>query len=438
MTKEDLKKLVCSAIDKRAADICEIGETIFRHPELGFKEFKTAALVKEKFAGLGLAHRDGVAITGLRADLPGRSQKLRVAVMGELDAVICHDHPAADAITGAVHACGHNAQIAAMLGVAYGLAESGVMDWLDGSVALLAVPAEEYVEIEYRMKLREQGKLEFLGGKQEFIRLGIFDDIDMAMMAHTSSNLPEKKARYGGGSNGFIGKAIKYIGKEAHAGGAPHMGVNALNAAMLGLMGIHAQRETFKDADSIRVHPIITKGGDLVNIIPADVRMETYIRGRTMDAILDANVKVNRALRAGAMAVGAEVEISEIPGYLPLINDPAMSELFRANAAALIGEENVSPGQHMAGSTDMGDITNVMPGIHPEIGGVVGRAHARDYAVSDPEMAYVIPAKTMAMTVIDLLSDAAAVGREIKQTAKPPMTIPGYLDMWRELFADSK
>lgn len=438
MTKEELKVQVCAAIDKRAADICEIGETIFRNPELGFKEFKTAALVKEKFAGLGLAYRDNLAITGLRAELPGRSQNLRVAVMGELDAVLCHEHPAADAVTGAVHACGHNAQIATMLGVGYGLAESGAMDWLDGSVALMAVPAEEYVEIEYRTKLREQGKVEFLGGKQEFIRLGVFDDVDMAMMVHTSSDQPGRSAHYGGGSNGFIGKTVKYVGKEAHAGGSPHMGVNALNAAMLGLMGVHAQRETFRDADSIRVHPIITKGGDLVNIIPADVRMETYIRGRTMDAILDANDKVNRALRAGAMAVGAEVEITEIPGYLPLINDAAMSELFRDNAAFLIGAENVSPSQHMAGSTDMGDITNIMPGIHPGISGATGRAHARDFAIADPEMVYLVPAKAMAMTVVDLLYDGAAAGREIKQNFEPPMTIPGYLEMWRKLFADSK
>ncbi|MGI5839092.1 MAG: amidohydrolase [bacterium] len=438
MNKAELKAQVCAAIDKRAADIIEIGETIFRQPELGFKEFKTAALVKERFTALGLPHRDNLAVTGLRAEMAGRSDNVRVAVMGELDAVLCHDHPAADTVTGAVHACGHNAQIANLLGLAYGLSEGGAMASLDGSVALLAVPAEEYVEIEYRMKLREQGKIEFLGGKQEFIRLGLLDDVDMAMMVHTSSSLPGRQVRYGGGSNGFIGKAVKYIGKEAHAGGSPHTGVNALNAAMLGLMGVHAQRETFRDADSIRVHPIITKGGDLVNIVPADVRMETYIRGRTMEAILDANGKVNRALRAGAMAVGAGVEITEIPGYLPLINDPPLSGLFRDNAVALLGAKNVSAGQHMAGSTDMGDISNIMPAIHPEASGAAGRAHARDFAVADKEMVYVVPAKVMAMTIIDLLWDGAAAGKEIKAKAKPPMTIPGYLSMWRKLFEASK
>ncbi len=107
---------------------------------------------------------------------------------------------------------------------------------------------------------------------------GFFDNVDMAMMIHMAALGPDKKVIVGGTSNGFIGKLIKYKGKESHAGAAPHIGINALNAALLGLMGIHLQRETFKDEDHIRVHPIITKGGDLVNVIPADVRMETYVR----------------------------------------------------------------------------------------------------------------------------------------------------------------
>ncbi len=438
MTKNELKQQVCAAIDKRATEIIEMGETIFKQPELGFKEHNTASLVKEKFESLGLEYKDQLALTGLRADMKGRSSDTRVAVMGELDAVICHDHPFADKKTGAVHACGHNAQIASMIGTAMGLKDTNAMKELDGDVAFLAVPAEEYVEIEYRMKLQEEKKIEFLGGKQEFIRLGVFDDVDMTMMIHSSSNLPGKKARVGGKSNGFIGKAVKYIGTEAHAGGAPHQGVNALNAAMLGMMGIHALRETFKDDDAIRVHPIITKGGDLVNIVPADVRIETYIRGKTMEAILDANKKVNRALEAGAMAVGAEVEITEIPGYLPLKNDPQMSEFFKENMGEIIGEENLSYGKHMAGSTDMGDVTNIMPGIHPEIGGITGRAHARDYEIVDKEMAYVVPAKGMAMTVVDLLYDKAQLGKKVLEDAKPPMTVAEYLEMWQELFSKGK
>src|SRR4030065_2897658 len=126
---------------------------------------------------------------------------------------------------------------------------------------------------------------------------------------------PAKKVLIGAPHNAVLAKFIRYQGKESHAGGAPHFGINALNAAMLGMIGIHAQRETFRDEDCIRVHPIITRGGDLVNVVPADVRIETFVRGRRGEAVQDANKKVNRALQAGAMAIGAEGEITDLPGY---------------------------------------------------------------------------------------------------------------------------
>ncbi len=436
MSKEQLKKRVCDAIDQRAEEIIALGDHIFSHPELGYKETLAAEQVEEKFQELKLDYRKGLAITGLKGRIPGKEHRLSVAVLGELDAVVCHDHPHADPTTGAAHSCGHNAQTAMMVGVAMGLVDSGVMQELDGDVVVMAVPAEEYVELDYRQTLRKEGKIKFLGGKQELIYLGEFDDVDMAMMCHSDSENPERMVRIPGegvGSNGFVGKAIRYVGKEAHAGGAPHQGVNALNAAMLGLMGIHANRETFKDEDAIRVHPIITKGGDLVNIVPADVKIETYVRGRSIEAVMAAGEKVNRALKAGAMAVGAEAEIDEIPGYLPLFNDQNMTALFRDNALRLLGEKGVQPGEIMAGSTDMGDITHIMPGIHPMVGGITGRGHARDYQVVDKDMAYVVPAKIMAMIVIDLLYDGAKEGLRIKNEFRPRMTKEEYLAMWAKL-----
>ncbi|MGI6358740.1 MAG: M20/M25/M40 family metallo-hydrolase [Bacillota bacterium] len=352
--------------------------------------------------------------------------------MGELDAVVCPEHPDAHPETGAAHSCGHNAQVAAMLGVAMGLLDSGTVQHLDGSVVLMAVPAEEPVEIEWRQRLREQGKVRFLGGKQELIALGELDDIDLTVMFHSTATQPKRKAAVGGTANGFVAKFVKYKGKEAHAGGAPHAGVNALNAAMLGLMGIHANRETFKDDDTIRIHPIITKGGDLVNIIPADVRMETYVRGKTMPAILNASAKVNRALRAGADAVGAEVEIIEIPGFLPRVNNARMTELLRANIAQLVGEENVATNTHGTGSSDIGDVMHIMPAIHPYVGGAVGAGHTKHYRVDDPELFYIVPAKAMAMTVIDLLADGAEEAKSIRRDDPPLLTKEEYLKQWAD------
>ena len=196
-------------------------------------------------------------------------------------------HPCADPETGAAHACGHNSQIAAVLGAAMGLAP--LKGLLGGDVTFAAVPAEEYVELEFRQSLQEKGEIEFMGGKQEFVRLGVLEDVDMGLMIHSHAGVTERRFLLDCFSSGFIGKVIRFMGKEAHAGSRPFDGINALNAAALSLLAIGTQRETFREADRIRIHPIITKGGDLVNIVPADVRMETYVRGMSMEAILSAS-----------------------------------------------------------------------------------------------------------------------------------------------------
>ena len=437
MDKQTLKDTICDAIEKRSAEIIALGDYLLRNPELGYKEIKAAAAVEKQFQTLGLGYRKGLARTGIKARLKGGSTGPTLALLGELDAVVCFDHPDADRNTGAAHCCGHNAQIAMLIGAAMGIIDTQAQEHFAGDIVFFAVPAEEYVEIDFRQRLRADGEIRFLGGKQELLHLGEFDDIDMALMCHSESETPGKIIRVpregGTGSNGFVGKSIRYIGKEAHAGGMPYQGVNALNAAMLGMMAIHANRETFKDADAIRVHPIITKGGDLVNIVPADVRMETYVRGRNMEAIMDASMKVNRSLEAGAMAVGAKVVVEEIPGYLPLRNDQKMAHFFAANAIQLLGAEGVEEARFMSGSTDMGDITHIMPGIHPSIGGIQGRAHARDYVMIDPYMACVVPAKVMAMTAVDLLWDDAAAAKEIMKDFKPVMSKEEYFKMWEQL-----
>ncbi len=423
MTREELKRKVCEAIAARKDDIIALGESIFNEPELGYKETKTAGKVERVFTELGIPFDSGLALTGVKGRMKGRQSKYSVAVIGELDAVVCPDHPNADPISGAAHCCGHNVQIAAMAAVGMGLKDAGAMEYLAGDVVLFAVPAEEYVEITYRNKLREEGKIEYIGGKPELIRKGDFDDVDMAVQIHVTADANKKGfMELSTTSNGFIGKLINYKGRAAHAAAAPHEGVNALNAAMMGIMGVHAQRETFKDADSIRFHPIITQGGDLVNVVPSDVRMESYVRGATIPAMQDANVKINRALEAGAMAVGAEVEIQDLPGYLPLNNSDVLNDFFRANAEELMGAENVWIAGHMTGSTDTGDLSHIMPVCHPWIGGVYGSLHGKNYEVFDQDLVYVKTAQAMAMTVIDLLYGEAEAADQLMKEYKPLLT----------------
>lgn len=429
----ELKERVCRVIDAHREEIVAIGEDIRVHPELGFKEFRTTGVVAEHFGRLGIPHQTGIAITGVKGMLRGGRSEATVAYLGELDSVLVRGHPDADPATGAAHACGHNAQIANLIALAYGLVESGVMPYLGGNIALMAVPSEEYVELEYRLGLRREGKIEFLGGKPEMIRLGAFDDVQIAMMTHQTSRKEKGKFSVGGASNGCIAKLIQYIGKAAHAGGSPHDGINALKAAMIALQAIDANRETFKDDDHIRVHPIITKGGELVNVIPADVRLETYVRGASVEAIVAAAQKVDRSLKAGAMALGATVNITSLPGYLPRLLHPKLIEVYKENAVALVGEDEWWEPTFGAGSTDMGDVSHIMPAIEASAKGSEGTGHGADYRISDADMAYIAPAKVAAMTLIDLLADGAARAKSVLDGFKPVFTKEEYLKFMRSL-----
>ncbi|MGE3541312.1 MAG: amidohydrolase [Candidatus Tectimicrobiota bacterium] len=434
---EALKAAVQESIDRRGEELIQVAKTILANPEPGFREQKTARLVAQKFREFDIPFTEGIALTGLKGMLDSGHAGPTVAVMGELDSLKVLEHPHADPLTSAAHACGHHCQVAMMLAVGIGLKAAEVLPQLAGRVALMAVPAEEYIEIEYRDQLRRQGHIEFLSGKSEFIRLGALDDVDMAMMTHTSSETSQGKIAYGGSNNGIVAKHIRFLGRATHAGSAPHNGINALNAAMIAMSAIHAQRETYRDEDSIRVHPIITQGGVAVSSVPADVRMETFVRGRSIEAFLNASRQVDCALRAGAMAVGGRVEITTLPGYLPIQSDRAMLDLYGANAAALVGAANVTQLGHRTGSTDMGDVSQIMPVIHPYVVAATGSGHGCDYVVQDYDLGVLTAAKAMAMTVIDLLANNAQHARAIKAQYQAPLTKAQYLSLLRSMFEEA-
>ncbi len=426
MTKEQLKQAAIKAIEENKEKIFALKDQIYANPEFGYKEVKTTASVADFLEReLGLEVEKNIAVTGCRAQANKEKEGPCVAVMGELDGISCKEHRDANEI-GASHTCGHNLQIAGMIGAAVGLVKSGVLKELDGRVDFIATPAEEFIELEYREQLKKDGKLTYFGGKQELIKKGYLDNVDMAMMFH-SQDLGEDKALIGPESNGFIGKKIHFIGKESHAGSAPYDGINALNAAMLAINNVNALRETFKESERARFHPIITKGGDIVNVVPADVTMESYVRARTIQGMTEINAKVNRAIKAGAMAVGADVEITEIPGYFPILKQRELDSLMKGNLNELGLEGKIIDGGDFTGSFDFGDVSHLMPAIHPMIGGVTGALHTRDFELVDPDLACIVPAKAMAMTIIDLLYDDAAEAKEILKNFTPVMTKEEYL-----------
>ena len=432
MTKEELKAALCAAIEKRLDDIRAIGMSIAEEPELGYKEVKTSAKVREAFDRLGIAYETGFGVTGVKARLAGAGHRRTVALLGELDAIVCREHPMSDPVTGAAHCCGHNVQIANLVAVAMAMKDVDAMKYLGGDLVLFAVPAEEYVEIEYRNKLREEKKIEFLGGKAQIIAEGGFDDVDMALQMHVDpATHPEGNFQVGNTSNGFIGKLITYRGKAAHAAGAPDKGVNALNAAMMGVMGVNAISETFREDDCVRFHPIINAGGDLVNVIPDYVKMESYVRASNLPAMKDVNARINRALEAGAMALGAECDIHDLAGYLPMKPDENFRAVLRANAEKIFGAEFVTEGEHAAGSTDMGDVSHLMPVVHPWVGCVSGVLHGANYRLTDEKTAFTKTPQVLAGTIVDLLWDDAAEAERICAAHKPELTKAEYLEYMR-------
>ena len=399
-------------VEKYRSDMFAALDYIWKNPETGYREWKTHAYLEEAFAKLGYELTLAGDIPGFTAELDTGKPGPTVAVFGEMDSLICTNHPDADPETGAVHACGHCAQAAALLGLAAALQEPGALDGLSGKIRLVVVPAEELIEIEYRKELQKKGIIRYLGGKPEFLYRGLLDGVDISFMLHTSSHA----AGTGGvnaGYNGCIAKNISFRGLAAHAGGSPHRGINALYAANVAMTAINALRETFEDSAHIRVHPIITAGGTAVNAIPDDVRMESYVRGANVEQIANANHKVNRAIAASAAALGATVILEDIPGYMPGINDPGMIALTN-DAMTDVGLQMVQNFTGWStGCTDMGDMSVIMPTVHPYIGGVKGNAHGEDYYIVDPETACVGSAKAQLQMLRLLLCNDAVRAKEI-------------------------
>lgn len=433
VTEDELKRRVCAEIDRHADRLIALCDAILRRPETGYRETGTAGLVREQFDAMGLDSRTGLARTGVKARIHGRRPARTVAILGELDSLIVSGHAFADPVTAAAHACGHNAQVAAMVGAGLGLLP--VSGALDGDVVLFAVPAEECIELDWRCERRDAGDVEFLLGKAELIRLGEFDDVDMAMLTHSGGPATDPLLRVGNSANGALVKRVRYTGRSAHAGASPWDGVNAAKALTLGLSAIDAQRDTFREADLVRVHHLVTACGDAVSAVPEHARMEMMVRARGTEAMRRTAAIVDRSLRAGAQALGASVDITTLSGYLPLVTDAPLDDVLFGNAAAVCGAGYVQrDAGHLSWSTDMGDLGHIMPVAHPiAASGSTAGHHSAGYHVTDPRLAVILPAKVMACTVVDLLFDGARVADQVIDRSGPKLSRDGYVELRRSL-----
>ncbi len=424
MKKDEIKRMVLTAIEANGERIKALGDELLHSPETAFKETKSSAIIKRELTDLGLSCRESLAITGLRSDLRSGREGPTVAVMGELDAIRLPSHPFADKITGAAHACGHHAQGTAMIGAAIGLTASGVIDQLAGNIAFIAVPAEEAQPTAYYKDFLQKKLIRATSGKAQLILEGVFDDVDIAMLSHLSTEhgIPA-------GYNGLQPREFTFHGKAAHAGLAPENGVNALSMLRCAMSMIDAQRENQNPADYIRIHGVITEGGLAENIIPDKAVLSLLIRAKSLDALEKALAMTERCAKGAALAFGGKVDITGNPGYLPMIQSETLADIHRKNLAAIEPEISLIEIPYRGSSTDMGDISSILPAFHPHNAGAEGTPHENSFIIKDPEAAYVTSAKLLAMNIIDLLYGNAEVGCSLARE-KTVLTREEYHQRW--------
>ena len=436
-TVNELKSHAISIINSDKETFIDAAKTVYEIPETGFNEVKTSKFIDGQLRGLGFSVQTGIAKTGLKATITGKDSGPTIAVIAELDALNVPMHLGADTETGAAHACRHHAQIGILLGVAAALRGAFIKNSLSGKVVLIATPAEEFIEIQERLNLRKNSEIEFLSGKQEMIRLGTFDDVDMAMMVHTAVGSGTPMLNIGGTSNAHVSHQVRYIGKSSHAGGAPDQGINALQAAMFANSAINTQRETFREMDVARVHGIISRGGVAVNAVPDDILYEGRVRAKSLNALDHVSKQVIRCYKAGALSVGGTAEILEIAGYHPLRQDSNIQEIFVSNARSILGKESIKvlPETYsQGGSTDMGDLSCIMPVIHPYAISASGVGHGADYIIEDYDRAVIAPAKVVAATVIDLLANGASAAKKVIDDYSATYSRDNYVALQRAQF----
>jgi amidohydrolase len=384
-TASQLKDEACGRIEAARREILEVSRAIWSKPELGHQEHAASTLLISKLEAAGLKVQAPIAgmATAFRADI-GRGRPV-VALMAEYDA-----------LPGVGHGCGHNIIAAATLGAALALAGT---DKPRGTVRVFGTPAEE-------------SAVENAGGKVPIIRDGQLGDVDAAIMIHPGSRTmaamqPSLAAR---------ALRVEFFGKAAHAASAPHLGLNALDAVIQTFNSINALRQHVQP--DARIHGVITHGGDSPNIIPAYAAARIRVRARTASYLKDLYGRVLACAEGAAKATGTRLEWREdVYPYHNTIPNAAIGEALKANLRALrlpMDEPDEGGG---AGSTDFGNVSHAVPACYAYLSiapkGTPGHSEEMcKAAISAAGMeACINGAKLLAMTAIDLVTDAALLRR---------------------------
>lgn len=413
-------------IDVHKDQIIAFAEDIAAHPEPGYEEFCTAGKTAEVLKNLGYKVTEHLARTGVKGT-KSIKEGPSLTVIGELDAIGCHSHPNANPVTGVAHACGHHAQMAAMIGCAIAMADPDVQKCLAGTVNFLAVPAEEYIDADKRARLKKEG-IEFCCGKSEMIRTGVFDDTDIALTTHVHM-VPVEEDFYLGNPacNGYSAERVTVWGKAAHGAIDPWNGVNALSITTSAIQMMGLMRETFREEDHVRLHNVIRKAGDVINSVPDEAIVEMKVRAASLDKICEITDMVNRAYAGSAYAFGGKIEMEKLQGYMPIIPRAADNALIEAADDLGLNYRTVQKGDFNNACTDVGDLSHLVPVVNFTFKGFEGKLHGADFKITDPEKAYILPAKLLALTVYKLLKNGGQEAKKITKSYTPVFNKESYI-----------
>lgn len=282
---------------------------------------------------------------------------------------------------------------------------------------LVGVPAEECLETEWRMQEIKKGRLHFLGGKAELLCRGAFEGVDVVLSMHAGFR-NDGTISIVGSHKGFTSKNVTFKGRSAHAAADPKNGINALYMANIALNALNALRETFSDNETVRVHPIITKGGTVVNAIPEEVCVECQCRAKNMETVLSISKQFDNAMGAGAYAFGGKVVIDTQLGYLPYRPVKELDQVAMQVADDILGKGKWEQEGHNCGSTDLGDLNEVIPGIQVFVNYTHGVHHAADYRIADRKI-YEISPLFLAVMTCKLLDNNGELAKKVKEAHKP-------------------
>lgn len=387
----DVRGAITKGVQRHRDDLIDLSHRIHANPEVAWEEERASAWVSDTMAD------GGFAVTSAAFGLPTAVEAERGD--GPLTVVFCAEY---DALPGLGHACGHNVIAASSVGAA--LALGAVADDIGIRVKLLGTPAEEGA-----------------GGKLELLARGAFDSVHLALMAHPG---PVDVARSEAYAVSHL--RVSYEGKAAHAAAFPDLGVNASDAFTVAQVALALLRQQLPS--EARVHGIITHGGDAPNAIPDHTEGQWYVRGSTLAQMQEVQTRVLKCFEAGALATGCTLTIGQRnQPYADFRNDAAVLAAYVANAEGL-GRRFAStddPATRMnRASTDMGNVSQVVPAIHPYIGieSLPAVNHQREFAAASvsaaADRAVLDAAAALALTVADVAGDAQQCERLLAGAAR--------------------